>query len=303
MRNLNLLFNKEYFRKLGLGEKEFSDDTARINEIICKATFSHELDYAEMPGVTHRFLMQTAYPGLMVGTGYAHGTERSEKEIAVGFSFDYVTGQPYIPGSSVKGVLRSHFKQHPHVVAAMAGIPADQVPDLETEIFEGKDVFFDAVIYDGNEYGEVVGQEYITPHRSPTESPVPISMLKVLPGVRLEFRFILNAKGILPAEKKSELFRDLIAAFGIGAKTNVGYGIMNVDTSNGAILPKKQRPAAETNSGIHGGSRNGNRNERSAGRTGSEKVACPKCGFPNFKYKKNSTELQTYCYKCRGRIL
>ena len=47
--------------------------------------------------------------------------------------------------------------------------------------------------------------------------------MKLLPGVRLMFAFHLY-NGLLSAEEKRELFRILLSIFGIGAKTNTGYG-------------------------------------------------------------------------------
>ncbi len=50
----------------------------------------------------------TMYPGLLIGSGITHGSGR-EGEIKIGFYFDHTTGLPVIPGSSVKGTLRSVF--------------------------------------------------------------------------------------------------------------------------------------------------------------------------------------------------
>jgi CRISPR-associated protein Cmr6 len=54
------------------------------------------------------FELTTTYPGLLCGVGYNHGIS-SESDFKVGFYFDHTTGLPIIPGSSVKGVLRSAF--------------------------------------------------------------------------------------------------------------------------------------------------------------------------------------------------
>ena len=54
------------------------------------------------------FELYTAYPGVLIGTGNPHEISM-ENAIKCGFSFDYVTGLPYIPGSSIKGMLRSYF--------------------------------------------------------------------------------------------------------------------------------------------------------------------------------------------------
>jgi CRISPR-associated protein Cmr6 len=58
--------------------------------------------------VTNGFELTTTYPGLLCGVGYNHGIS-SESDFKVGFYFDHTTGLPVIPGSSVKGVLRSAF--------------------------------------------------------------------------------------------------------------------------------------------------------------------------------------------------
>ena len=55
-------------------------------------------------------IFTTTYPGLLIGTGYMHQSD-NEAEFKMGFYFDHTTGLPCIPGSSVKGVLRSMFPQ------------------------------------------------------------------------------------------------------------------------------------------------------------------------------------------------
>lgn len=57
---------------------------------------------------TLSFKLRTVYPGLVTGIGMAHATGM-EGEGKLGMVFDYTTGLPYIPGSSVKGLLRSMF--------------------------------------------------------------------------------------------------------------------------------------------------------------------------------------------------
>jgi CRISPR-associated protein Cmr6 len=57
---------------------------------------------------TNSLELTTTYPGLLCGVGYNHGIS-SEADFKVGFYFDHTTGLPIVPGSSVKGVLRSAF--------------------------------------------------------------------------------------------------------------------------------------------------------------------------------------------------
>lgn len=53
----------------------------------------------------------TGDKGLLTGTGISHETGEIG-EFKLGLQFDYATGLPYIPGSSIKGVLRSLFPGH-----------------------------------------------------------------------------------------------------------------------------------------------------------------------------------------------
>src|SRR5690606_9438219 len=100
-----------------------------------------------------RWELYTTYPGLLIGSGYQHESG-GENEFKIGFFFDYTTGLPQIPGSSVKGVLRSSFpgRDKANLQASKAAFitglieevsqitpDAQQVVDLEMEIFEGGD--------------------------------------------------------------------------------------------------------------------------------------------------------------------
>lgn len=279
MKNLNLLFNKSYFD--GIEASDFSDRLKERNQQIYGALFS-KADYLELEAgispMEQRFRMKTSYPGLLVGTGYAHEAEKGSNDcIKLGFSFDYVTGQPYVPGSSVKGMLKSCFQ--PDVVGGVLGeiqenaqdykIPKEdlltqnqiatltnKLEDLKTDIFDGRDVFFDAVLYSGGRInseslgekkkGNVMALDYITPHGEATKNPTPLMMVKVLPDVIFEFRFRLSdsiVEGItVSAQQKIALFRTLLELFGVGAKTNVGYGVLTYIADEAAA---RQRDLAE----------------------------------------------------------
>ncbi|MBK9302247.1 MAG: type III-B CRISPR module RAMP protein Cmr6 [Bacteroidetes bacterium] len=53
-------------------------------------------------------MLKTTYPGLLIGTGLKHEIS-AIGEAKLGFHFDFSTGLPSIPGSSIKGLLRSAF--------------------------------------------------------------------------------------------------------------------------------------------------------------------------------------------------
>ena len=237
MRNLNLLFYKEYYQKLGT--ETFREDVQNNNKNLTSASFNYQTDYVQPPlEDCQRFILKVVYPGLLIGTGNSHGAGDigdCDEDVNAGFSFDYVTGQPYIPGRSVKGVLRSHFKHHTDAVTEIlkengfADIDSDVVKELEQEIFDNADIFFDAVVRKGDAQDKLLGFDYITPHSSATKNPIPIRIIKVMPDVLFEFRFKICDKEIdgikFTAGKIKWLFQELILLFGVGAKTNVGYGI------------------------------------------------------------------------------
>jgi len=250
--------------------------------------------------------LKTIYPGLTMGTGYTHETGELG-EFKLGFFFDYSTGYPCIPGSTVKGCLRSVFPQkkrekvadkkekYDYLASAIRELPEfpketileNELSDvfdekdslkrmqfidfLEREIFDGekreknedgtykvektggktrfiykplcvyeRDIFFDGYIVSSDHPAirrptyqnskPFIADDYITPHLnrkmpelSPFTSPVPLMFLKILPEVTIRFQFDLK-DGMLTKKEKEELFRRLLLDFGIGAKTNVGYG-------------------------------------------------------------------------------
>lgn len=257
MENLNLLFYKTFYTKLGQG-KAFETDVQKKADALVKSKF-FEKDYKSVCSeiAPNKFMMKTAYPGLLAGTGYAHGVDVND-DVKVGFSFDFVTGQPYIPGSSVKGLLRSYFA-HPDVIRTFLNDEKLDVRALEKSIFgskdddseDGVDVFFDVVVKCGDKKGQVMGFDAITPHGEDlTKSPNPLKIVKIMPDVVLEFSFNLKDSVIgekpVTVEQKMDLFKKIITHFGIGAKTNVGYGVLTeVDESGLNAYPHRSAASSD----------------------------------------------------------
>lgn len=242
MKNLNLLYNKLFYT---IADGKIKVDDAQRKSLLgakfCSSEGQDPIDeIAAHSGEYFRsFCMETVYPGMLIGTGAPHGVKNQDNDFMLGFSFDYTTGQPYIPGSSVKGVLRSHFKARPEAVAELlnaisgqAGIDAGTVSRLETAVFEENNVFFDARLVSGDSRGYILAEDYITPHPSPVKEPIPIQFLKVRSGVRFKFCFLLHdaspegLKATITVDQLQALFVKLLEYFGVGAKTNVGYGIL-----------------------------------------------------------------------------
>lgn len=157
--------------------------------------------------------------------------------IKLGFSFDYVTGLPYIPGSSIKGTIRSRVESYNKVIMNWMrnkGIKDANIDVLIDSLFgsseftntKNRDVFFDATISNA-EYG-IFSDDYITPHKELFSNVIPIRMLKIKPDVEFKFCFLIRKKTIcgLNESDRLELYKSILKELGIGAKTNVGYGFL-----------------------------------------------------------------------------
>lgn len=170
--------------------------------------------------------LKTIYPGLITGSGLPHQTG-SKGEFKLGFQFDYTTGLPYIPGSSIKGTLRSMFpfslkdkgstkrilpeyrKERMEYIRDLIievtninEISDTEIQALEYAIFtnstpsgktiefslEEKDVFYDAFVQ--IQRWSNVKRYYVTPHgENPLKDPKPILFLKIRHDVTIKLLF------------------------------------------------------------------------------------------------------------------
>ena len=262
--NLGFLYKRVLFSKNTNGR--LTEDIAangtvrdRILGVQWDRNYYKALGFEE-PQSNAYFKLKLLYPGLYVGMGYSQGVsadnEKRKEDLKNGMSFDYTTGLPYIPGSEIKGMLRSSFINHPEdTLAALkskTGIenlneadllalervifgnrikrkPADQNPDEQ-----GGVIFYDAFPIQGS-----MGMDSITSHHKkkgnkdsiPPElqEPNPIKTLKVAAGSIFEFRFAIPdelkfGEHSIKRAKVKELFLQLILDWGMGAKTKLGYG-------------------------------------------------------------------------------
>lgn len=239
----------------------------------------------EIPMQEQSLCFKVLYPGLLIGLGNAHDSKSADGELQLGFTLDPVTGLPYLPGSSVKGILRSAFLANWEYVKEYLG--ADwterQIKELELDIFgnyhnydankikfydndgkerqfgNGKDIFFDAYPVKADDRGHLLGVENITPHLAEKPelqgltNPIPLYLPKIMPGVVMQFRFKLTDSEMegytVTKEMKMQLFRTILEDFGVGAKTNVGFGGLEpVDTvKNARYLVQKPEGAVSIN--------------------------------------------------------
>lgn len=234
--NIGYLYYKEYFN----GLKFDNNGKASFDNPINKKLFDLELsnyDYLFKDNANKSIILNTIYPGLLIGSGYIHEIGGQDDELKLGFFFDYTSGLPIIPGSSVKGVLRAAFKKVKgayikSLLQDLNIIYDNEISELEIAIFDNnstsiynRDVFLDAYpIQSDNENNIFFSNDYITHHENPLQNPNPVQFLKVLPNVQFQFNFKLTNSGGLSVENKLELFKQILLDLGIGAKTNVGYG-------------------------------------------------------------------------------
>ena len=220
--NIGWLFYNDYFKGLDYRqlESDANKDTIKVKvENVLKQGFSRPV-YASI--AQNSFELQTTYPGLLLGSGNTHALPSLEGQAILGFHFDYTSGLPEISGSSIKGVPKSAFTCKAYIQEILKDETLD-IEALKKEIFENNDVFFDAFIVKSGKENKILGDDYITPHKEPTKNPVPLRFIKVLPEVTFRFGFKLS-DGLISCEKKLALFQEIILDFGLGAKTNVGYG-------------------------------------------------------------------------------
>ncbi|KGN92120.1 type III-B CRISPR module RAMP protein Cmr6 [Porphyromonas canoris] len=246
--NFGHWYYQEYFDTINLNSKgivtNFSKFNKEKNDKLKNKLKGVTLPYKEnIEGVTD-FELTTCYPGLLCGVGYHHeinSPKNKPKEddapevYNLGMYFDYTSGLPVIPGSSIKGALRSAIEEWDFLEyneedeqKVWSGWKKEE---FIKEIFEGegksiydRDIFLDAYPVSVSGDSSLFGDDYITHHENPLKDPNPVRFLRVNPGVTYRFRFLFRNNGSFTAEAKEKLFREIILTFGLGAKTNVGYG-------------------------------------------------------------------------------
>lgn len=268
--NMNYFFNKTYYdflkkidnksikksnseekisEKIKIGNETIADIINKNNKYITNHQYQESSFLQPLQNILSSFEMKVEYPGLLIGIGNNHQTN-IKGEIALGFNFDYVTGLPYIPGSSLKGKLASAFEYHDHILSNLGVKNIDDnekkefVKKIKTAIFgddniPGKDIFIDSFVSDYNNK-KILKLDHLAPHHQDEKLLTlgevnVITMLRLAPGTKIKFNFILNDSIIemngeeshtIKKDDKINLFKEIIKDFGMGAKTNVGYGYL-----------------------------------------------------------------------------
>jgi len=83
----------------------------KINQNAQKRLFD-PVDISIFSPQSKGFDLETTYPGFITGSGMSHGVKGEDDDFKIGFFFDHTTGLPVIPGSTVKGTIRSVFPDY-----------------------------------------------------------------------------------------------------------------------------------------------------------------------------------------------
>lgn len=221
------------------------DDRARLRALADRQAALLDDDCVSLPA--------RSIAPFSTGLGIEHPLEN-------GFAFLNPYGLPYLPGSSVKGVLRQAARElggggafedgtrswTAEEIEALFGRAGDEGDDADR--WRGALSFWD--LHPVLPETQDLKWEVMTPHQKDyyqnqgpphdNGSPVPILFLSLPPGTRFAFnvacdRTLLSrrAPALLEGDKWQELTRELFEhAFdwlGFGAKTSVGYGAMEID--------------------------------------------------------------------------
>ncbi|MEZ4885615.1 MAG: type III-B CRISPR module RAMP protein Cmr6 [Chitinophagales bacterium] len=131
--NIGWLFYKAYYKGVDFKAGDKDEGNERHFQKMNEKLFRQQLPtqslyrYGKDLQVVE---LKTTYPGLLIGSGYNHGTNKLG-EVKIGFYFDHTTGLPLIPGSSVKGLLRSAFPATFYAkVEELRGKPNPKAEDL-----------------------------------------------------------------------------------------------------------------------------------------------------------------------------
>jgi len=153
-----------------------------------------------------------------------------------------VLGIPYIPGSSIKGVIRSYLESlSKSELKEKLDVEVKSVDDIlgKRGVHASYLLVTDAYPISTNKYNRLIEPEVTTPiYKDNIEEhkakPVPIIYPVIAPGVKFRFYMVATKRAVNDTLDKLTWFNSLaklmivITREGIGGKTMLGYGSMEV---------------------------------------------------------------------------
>lgn len=165
----------------------------------------------------------------VTGLGRSHPIEN-------GFAWHPSLGVPYLPGSSVKGLVRAWAESLDDAVPAELAALFGPAPDADLPRATGDLIFLDAV----PTAPVALEIDVMTPHHAnwtlsdpPADwrSPVPVPFLVVAARTRFVFAVLSRRRDPDAAARAVRWLCDAARDVGAGAKTAIGYGRFSVDAS------------------------------------------------------------------------
>ena len=180
----------------------------------------------------------------ITGLGAGHPTE-------TGMILDRNTGVPYIPASTIKGVVRTAYAVN---ISDESGKASDDELDKIFGSLEhkGKIVFLDAYPKSAptiqcDIMNPHFGKYYSGDNKLPleNENPVPIKFLSVKPGATFVFRYVITDENTVKTEDIEKAFETAFSVIGFGGKTSIGYGRFEWEQQNNTISHSKDDNSAK----------------------------------------------------------
>jgi CRISPR-associated protein Cmr6 len=257
------------------GKRKFLASFAKLDDDDL-APFYNRRHRALTEGAGARAVELVTQTRLVVGLGLPQPVE-------TGFLLDRLTGCPYLPGSSVKGLLRAAARRVAASELTLAGDPGDDAtffadhldrlfgPALggDLDAAKGQVAFYDAF----PRTWPRLEVDVLTPHQGDYyvgdgttvpgdwHDPVPVPFLTVPPGTR--FTFYLRSRGSATVDgdlaRLERLLRGALDELGIGGKTGAGYGFFGEKTPP---RPREVGAAARSPAGSHTSHRPAAREQR-----------------------------------------
>jgi len=311
-KNMNYGFNVKYFEGLDL----LSDNQQVLekrNDELCQfkfeGTYGSDFLNKGIPDYME-FKLTTTYPGLLIGLGNPHNI-KSKGAIKTGFTFDYVTGLPYMEGSYLKGVLSSPFPRYECLIGQkpmdelekekLSNIEEtleaygeiektlskedkrERVKELEELLFENTRISYLGVFPVIRTPVNLMKTDFITKHEE-LKNPNPVGILKIKEDIVFRFCFSVPESNKYDREKIVQFFKQIILIWGIGAKTNVGYG---------QFCEKDEAPVDNKDKTDSKPVQNTSERKRNL---------CKRCNKNETRKKPDSDEYYLYCPECYRKM-
>lgn len=190
-----------------------------------------------------RPLFYTLESDFVTGLGREHPVEN-------GFAWHPTLGTPYLPGSSIKGLVRAWAEQWEKAEKAELKRVFGSESKVDADFRVGSVVFLDAIpTRPVRLETDIMTPHYAPYYQDPTgstppadwHSPTPIPFLVVAAGASFVFGLLPRRKeGSSGCEKAREWLEQALEWTGAGAKTAVGYGRFTPDTNARQAFEKER---------------------------------------------------------------